>query len=324
MFNVLFAADNNFAPYLGVSVYSLLKNNHKDFDKINIYVLDKDISENNKIKILDIVNNYEFANLFFIKDEGINKILGAKVQANRALSSYSRLFTASLIDETIDKILYLDGDSIILGSFKELWEMDMQDYSCAGVLDVGPDYVKTAVGLNSDDIYINAGVLLINLKKWRDENTEDKFVDFIIKNNYNVYNNDQGILNAVLSDEILTIDPKFNLMSPFLERKYEDVIKWNGLHDYYDKKTIEDALKSPRFLHFVHFINGRPWFKETNHPCKELYLKYANETSFKNEVLVKDYRGLKYTFFFSLTKFLPFKLVCWIYKPYRSFFIKYF
>ena len=322
--NVLFASDDNFAPYLGVAIYSFLKNNHQDFRKINIHRLAKRISKENKTILEEIASPFGENNLIFIEDEGISKILGKKIQANRALSSFSRLFAASFLDETIEKVLYLDADSLILGSFKELWETNIENYYVAGVLDVGPDYVKTAVGLSKDVNYINAGVLLINLKKWRNEDVESKFIDFLEKNNMQVYNNDQGIINATLNDSILIVDPKFNLMSPFLEKDYDDVIKWNGLKNYYDKETIENAIKNPVFLHFVHFINGRPWFKDTKHPCKDLYLKYASETQYKNDVVVEDYRGLKYKLFFSLTNFLPYKLVCLIYRPYRDFFIKYF
>ena len=296
--NVLFASDDNFAPYLGVAIYSFLKNNHQDFRKINIHILAKRISKENKTILEEIASPFGENNLIFIEDEGISKILGKKIQANRALSSFSRLFAASFLDETIEKVLYLDADSLILGSFKELWETNIEN--------------------------LNAGVLLINLKKWRNEDVESKFIDFLEKNNMQVYNNDQGIINATLNDSILIVDPKFNLMSPFLEKDYDDVIKWNGLKNYYDKETIENAIKNPVFLHFVHFINGRPWFKDTKHPCKDLYLKYASETQYKNDVVVEDYRGLKYKLFFSLTNFLPYKLVCLIYRPYRDFFIKYF
>ena len=175
--NVLFASDDNFAPYLGVAIYSFLKNNHQDFRKINIHILAKRISKENKTILEEIASPFGENNLIFIEDEGISKILGKKIQANRALSSFSRLFAASFLDETIEKVLYLDADSLILGSFKELWETNIENYYVAGVLDVGPDYVKTAVGLSKDVNYINAGVLLINLKKWRNEDVESKFIE---------------------------------------------------------------------------------------------------------------------------------------------------
>lgn len=322
--DVLFASDNNFSPYLGVAIYSFLKNNSSDFKKIRMHILDKEISEENKKILTKITNDFECGELIFIKDKGISELLGKKVYGNRALSSFSRLFSASFLDKSIKKVLYLDADALILNSFKELWQTDIADYYCAGVLDVGPDYVKTAVGLSKDVKYINAGVLLINLEKWRNENIESKFIDFLEKHDMVVYNNDQGIINAVLNEKILIIHPKFNLMSPFLEKEYGEVVRWNGLKNYYSKEIIEEALENPVFLHFVHFINGRPWFKNTKHPCKNLYMKYAGETPYKNDVLVDDYRGFRYKFFFSLTKFLPFRVVTWIYKIYRDFLIKYF
>ena len=322
--NVLFASDDNFSPYLGVAIYSFLKNNSEDFIKINIYVLEKKISQKNKNIITSINDKFQNSNLFFIEDEGISKILGKKVHGNRALSTFSRLFATSFLDKSIKKVLYLDADALILNSFKDLWVKDISDYYCAGVLDVGPDYVKAAVGLDKDVNYINAGVLLINLEKWREENVETKFINFLEDYNMEVYNNDQGIINGTLYEKILIVHPKFNLMSPFLEKDYDDVIRWNGLENYYNKEIIREALDNPVFLHFVHFINGRPWFKNSKHPSRELYLEYASQTPYKNDVLVEDYRKFKYKIFFSLTEFLPYRLVCWIYRPYRSFFIKYF
>ena len=322
--DILLASDNNFSPYLGVAIYSFLKNNSSDFDRIRIHVLDKQISEENKKILNKISNDFECGELIFIKDKGISEFIGKKVYGNRASSSFSRLFSASFLDESIKKVLYIDADSLILNSFKELWQMDISNYYCGGVLDVGPDYVKTAVGLDKDCKYINAGVLLINLKKWREEDIESKFIDFLERHDMVVYNNDQGIINAVLNGKILIIHPKFNLMSPFLEKEYDEVIRWNGLRNYYSKEIIEEAVNNPVFLHFVHFINGRPWFKNTKHPCKNLYMRYASETPYKNNVLIDDYRGFRYKFFFTLTKFLPFKVVSEIYKIYRNFFIKYF
>ena len=322
--NVLYASDNNFSPYLGVSLFSLLKHNTVDFKEINVYVLAKNISNDNKNKLNEIYNQFDNSKLIFIEDKEISEIVGKKVYATRASSSFSRLFAASFLDESINKVLYLDADSLISGSFKELWEKDISDYYVAGVLDIGPDYVKTSVGLDNDVKYINAGVLLINLDKWREEDIESKFIKFLEDYEMNVYNNDQGIINGVLSDKILIVDPKFNLMSPFLEIDYDDVIRWNGLKNHYNKETIENALKNPVFLHFSAFMKGRPWFKGFNHPCSELYLGYANQTPFKDMMGMDDNRSFRYKFFFAFVNYVPFSVLCMIYKPYRDYFIKYF
>ncbi len=324
MFNVLFASDDNFASYLGVAIYSLLKHNNKDFEQINIFILEKNISLENKNKIEDISKNFKNSQIFFITDKGIENIIGNEVTANRALSSFSRLFAPSVLPEKINKVLYLDCDSLITGSFKELWTMDIENYACAGVLDGGPEYNKTSVGLTVESTYINAGVLLINLNKWRKDNIEKKFIDFLKNNDYNVYNNDQGIINGVLSNEILLVHPRYNLLSPFLEVSYEEVLMWNDIPEYYTKEILDDAIKNPVFIHFVQFLYGRPWYIETNHPSKKLYENYANETPFKDNIFIHDNRALKYRIFFSLINFLPYKALYWIYKPYKDYLIKYF
>lgn len=322
--HVLYASDDNFAPYLGVSLFSLLKHNCDDFKEVNVYVLAKEMSDSSKKRLNEISNQFNNTKLIFIEDKGISNMLGKTVHATRVSSSFSRLFAASFLDNSIDKVLYLDADSLIRGSFKELWETDISNYYVAGVLDIGPEYVKTSVGLDKDVKYINAGVLLINLDKWRKEDVESKFIKFLEDYNMEVYNNDQGIINGVLSDKILIVDPKFNLMSPFLEIDYDDVIKWNDLKNHYGKETIENALKNPVFLHFSAFMKGRPWFKGFKHPCSELYLEYANQTPFRDVIGMEDNRGFKYKFFFAFVNYVPFGVLCMIYKPYRDYFIKYF
>ena len=66
MLNVVFASDNNYAPFLGVAITSLIKNNQEDFDKINIFILDDEISEDNKKRLEKLTNNLHHS-LTFIK-----------------------------------------------------------------------------------------------------------------------------------------------------------------------------------------------------------------------------------------------------------------
>ena len=74
----------------------------------------------------------------------------------------------------LDKIIYLDCDSIIADSLEDLDNIDISDYYIAGVQDTVTNFFKTSIGLNKDDRYINAGMLVINLKKWREDKIEEK------------------------------------------------------------------------------------------------------------------------------------------------------
>ena len=142
--NFLLSSDNNYAPLLGVTIYSLLKNNQQDFNEINIHILDMGISKENKSKLNSICQNHECdVMLEFIKADNLEEILGIKIKATRALATYARLFSSSLLNDDISKIVYLDCDAIVVGSFKELLNINIDDYYCAGVLDAGPKYINS-------------------------------------------------------------------------------------------------------------------------------------------------------------------------------------
>ena len=322
--NFLLSSDDNYAPLLGVTVYSLLENNYNDFNEINIFVLDMGISKKNKSKLHSICQNFKTeVNLHFIKSDNIEGLFGIKIKATRALATYARLFSCTLLDDNIDKIIYLDCDAIVDGSFKELSKLNIDDYYCAGVLDAGPEYINSFLNLPEGNDHFNAGFLLINLKKWREDNLEDKFLDYVIENNGEVFHNDQGVINVICRDKILKIDPKYNLLSPFFEVDYYDVLKWYGMKKYYSREIVEDALKNPVFIHLTQFVHGRPWFTNaSNHPLRKQFDYYAVKTPFKNEVYVEDNRHLRGKLFSFTYRILPFSVICFMFSVFRFSLIK--
>ena len=322
--NLLFASDDNYAPLLGVTIQSLLDNNKNDFDEISMYVLDGGISTINKNKLYEIISKFNISvNLVYVEHDNINDVVGIDIKATRALSTYARLFVCSLLDESIDKIIYLDCDAIISGSLKELWNINISDYYFGAVLDACPKYVNTILNLPRDGEHYNAGLLLINLKKWREDNLEEKFLDFIIENDGKVFHNDQGILNVCCKGNILKLHPKFNILSPFFEVGYENVLKWYNITDYYTEELVIQALENPVFIHLTTFVNGRPWYLNAkNHPLREKFDYYAKKTPFSDEsIYVKDNRGFYGKFFSWAYKYLPYPVICFMFHFY-SFFIE--
>ena len=323
LMNVVYASDENYIPYLGVSLYSLLKNNNHDFDEIFVYILDTGIELKSKEKLEKLCCEYD-AKISFLDVENIESKIGLKIKSNMAISAYSRLFISSLVNEDVEKILYLDSDSLVEGSFKHIWDCDIDDYYCAGVLDTTLPFYKKSVGLSENDDYINSGFLFINLKKWRLDNVEEKFIDFITYYNGKVIHNDQGIINGTLHGKILIINPCYNLLSTFYEIPYDDVKKWYGLDDYYNKRIVENCVKYPIFVHFTNFIKGRPWFNNKKHPLYKEYKEYVLKSPFKDRVYITDDRSFKLKFFSFISNIFPLNIVSCFYKIYTKFFIKYF
>lgn len=276
--NVAYSSDDRYARHVGVSMLSLLKNN-KEFDEIYIYLIDNGISTENKEKLNDIAKDFN-RNLIYIAFADL--CFDLSTDNKYSLSSYARLFLSRIKD--IDKIIYLDCDSIIASSFIELWKMDISNYFVTGVQDNVSIFYKTSIGLEEDFKYINAGFMLINLEKWRTENMERKFLDFIAKHDGSVPHHDQGTINAVCKDSILILHPKYNVLPTIFSFSRDQIIKLNNNHTYYSQKEIDEAKNNPCFIHFTNGFFNRPWNKDSTHPLKNTYLEYLNESPWKGEL----------------------------------------
>lgn len=279
MLNVLFASDDNYVPFLSIAVISLLENNENEFDNINIYILDDDISDKNKSKIKNLIKEFN-CEITFIKTKKLDEldinIMTLERNLNiSSLTTYSRLFISNLLPKDIKKILYLDCDSLIVGSLKGFWDENIDDYYCAGILDCINTAIKEEFGFSKEDSYINAGVLLINLKKWREDNVEVKFLDFMAQNQHRFYQHDQGVINNVFKDKIKIVHPKYNLQIHFQSFDYDLSRKFNCMEtEYYSREIVEDAQKNPVFLHFCGSEYFRPWYNP-EHPYAELFREYT-------------------------------------------------
>lgn len=319
--NILFASDDNYAPLLGVAMYSLLENNEMDFDEIDFYILDGGISERNKSKIKSICEGFEIETpLKFIEYDNLEELLGIRIKATRPLSAFARLFAASLLPASVDRIIYIDCDGLIVGSLKEVWECDISGYDCGAVFDVILKYHNMQYGLPDDWRQYNSGFLLIDLKRWRDENLEEKFLNLIVERKGEVFHNDQGVINIVCRDRIYTLKPHYNIRSPLFEVGYYKFLHWYGNDEYYTKELVEDAIRHPVFIHLTQFVHGRPWFTNAqDHPLRETFDYYAQKTDFKDEIYIKDNRNFRGKFLSFTYKILPYSMVCWLFSIYRGY-----
>ena len=290
MLNVVFASDNNYVPFLSIALLSLLEHNENEFEEINIFILNDGIDENNKHKLEEIVFPFK-CNMTFINAKQLDEldinIMTIERNLNiSSLTNYSRLFISNLLPDNLDTVLYLDCDALIVGSLKDFWNEDISDYYCAGVLDCINTTIKKEFGFSKEDNYINTGVLLINLKKWREDQVEEKFIEFMINNQHRFYQHDQGIINNVFRDRIKIVDPRYNLQIHFQTFDYDLSRKFNCIEtEYYTREIVKEAQKNPVFLHFCGSEYFRPWYNP-EHPYAEQFKSYAKRVDCEN---VLDY-----------------------------------
>ena len=306
--NVLYTCDNNYIWLMGISVISLFENN-KDIHDLTVYLLGEGISEENKKVLHELGEQYE--RKIKIIDVPYFDIPNSLVSARWPLSAFTRLFSANLLPDEIEKILYLDCDTIINGSISELDKVDVSGKVFLGVKDcIGKKY-KENIGLKFNDAYINAGVLLINFKRLRKIDVAEKIDQYLQKFLYLINYADQDILNGTFKNEIGTLNPKYDVMTIEAVYSYNDIKLLRRPVNYYSEIEISEAVKKPIIIHYTTNMRTiRPWFSNSNHPFVEVFRKYLAMSPWKNKKLDDFKFKSRESWLIGLIQILPNKIAC--------------
>lgn len=289
--NILYASDDNYAEIMGTSIVSLLENN-KDIDDINIFIVQDQISENNQKKITELVSSYNRKATILDKPD-IRGMLGVELKTLRwSDSAFSRLFLKKLFgsNTTIDRILYLDCDVMIVDSLKQLYEMDIEGYLGAACLECMGNNHKKIIGRNPENNYLNSGVLLVNVKKWIKDDIDTLEGNFIKRYKGKIEYVDQGVINGTISDSFKIVSPRYNLTAMAYDMTYEEMQIYRKPSFGYSKEEWENALINPAIVHFTtSFLSIRPWYEGSKHPYAAKWMEYHEMTLWKKT----GYRVLK-------------------------------
>lgn len=305
--HIAYSSDNNYVPFLGTSLYSLLENNSSDFNSITIHILSNNISNSNK-EHLDAICKKFNANCVFYNMSDIEDRLEGIVIKTISISSYARLFLPEILPSDVDKIFYLDCDSIILDSFKDLWNLPMDNNLIFGVEDIIPTKFKEKMNMLTSDKYINAGMLPMNIELMRKESSFSKIMKFMKNYDGEIPHHDQGVINTLFHSRRKIIHPKYNCMTPFFLMNNLQLKTLYGMDDYYTQAELDEATTKPVFAHLTQSLITRPWFKGSKHPLTSKFLYYLGKTPWKDYKLLKDNRVFNVKVASVLFKMLPFNI----------------
>lgn len=277
--NILYTLNDKFVPQVSAGICSICENN-KDFKEINFYLISDGITEENKNKLKDFVKGYG-RNLTIKELGNIKKYIDFEFDTtgwNQIV--LARLILDIFLPEEIDKILYLDGDTIVRGNLQELWNTNIEEYIIGASIEPNVDKKrKKNLGLEFKPYY-NAGVLLINLKKWRNEKVGKKVLDYYKANKGKLFANDQDAINGALSEEIYTLSPTYNFCNNLYKYSYKFLTKLMKPVEYVKEDVFYKALENPIIIHYLG--EERPWRTGNKHKYKDDYFKYLNKTPWKN------------------------------------------
>ncbi|MBU1136121.1 MAG: glycosyltransferase family 8 protein [Nanoarchaeota archaeon] len=279
------ALDENFVIPTTVMLKSVVTNLNKN-KNLNIYLLEGGISDYFKNKILKSIKS-DRVSIKFIQINN-NIFEGFRIDAHFSKANYYRLLIPELLPKKIEKAIYLDSDLIVNHDINKLWEMDIKAYYALAVysrfMSQGlQNYEK--FGFKPEDKYFNSGVLVMNLKKWKEDKIVSKTLKFIKENNPRWV--DQDALNAIFNLNWKEINPKWNVTAPLFlafpelcDKKNEEryISSYNG-YPIKDKKRIKEIISNPYIIHFITSV--KPWIKGHNPPKRQLFYYYLDMTKWK-------------------------------------------
>lgn len=310
MFDIAIASDRNYLHLVSICVISLFETNQNEF--FHIHLLSNGIEPEELNPLQAIVNEYKWK-LSVYPIENLHERLTVDVPHTISITSYARLFAGSILPQAVDKVLYIDCDIMFNGPITELGGIDLGDCLVGGILDplISRTY-KKEIRIPKDEPYINAGILLIPLNRWRSEGMEQKFINYLIRRKGKVHHHDQGIINAVCAGRKKILPPQFNVMSNSICYPWRDLQKINT--PFYNREEYEAAIASPTIIHFTGAIFGRPWVEGCTHPYTKKFLQYKAMTSYKDIPLKPNNLSMLHRQESVFYRRLPF----WLFKVYMQ------
>ncbi len=211
---VFYAADDAYAPLLGVSLLSLISNAKKT-DRYKIHVIASNMSSENREKIASL----ERENVAVVFEDLENKLSAISdrlaIRDYYSASTYLRIFIANAFPE-YDKAIYIDSDTVVDRDLSEMFLTDVGDALVGAVqenvmlLPVFGEYSEKVLKIPRKK-YFNAGILTMNLKKMREIDLEARFVELLSERSFPVAQ-DQDYLNVLCKDQVYYFPYSWNLM----------------------------------------------------------------------------------------------------------------
>jgi len=276
---IVFSSNNNYMPYLGVAIRSLLsKISAEKYYKI--YVLHIHLTDENQEKLVLSVRNYKNVELECVNVS--KQIENLKLYSRNYFSEemYYRILIPDLFVK-YEKVIYLDCDLVVQTDIAKILDYDLGNNVIGAVKNFSGKsmikYEEETLKINSEN-YFNSGVLVFNNEKFKEEKIKDKCFE-ILAERLDLKYPDQDILNLVCLNKVFYLDREWNYT-------------WHQFHVTNDADKLQpdewskyiEVQKNPYIVHFTSGI--KPWSRPDK-SFSYLFWEHARQSDFYEEIIYK-------------------------------------
>jgi lipopolysaccharide biosynthesis glycosyltransferase len=207
---------------------------------------------------------------------------------------YIRLLMDDILPADLERLVYLDGDMLVESDLSQLYREDFAGATLMAVCDYGSSILRPELPVPGADAqqrksapYFNSGVLLINMKPWRDQRIGREVLDYVSKHKSEVRFPDQDWLNAVLFGKWKQLDLAWNA-------QVDNLINTTQLGktavDEEVRRRRDELLYHPKIQHYAG--RKKPWGPGRFKPVRERFIHYLHASRwFDTGDLIKFHAG---------------------------------
>lgn len=249
--NILFTINREYMEHVIDCIRSIVR--FPSDDGYDIYILHSDIQEQDQIYFRSQIENRNTTVHFQFVEPSFFAAFPESDRYPRLI--YYRIFAASLLPPDVDRILYLDGDTIVINPIDELYKTDFEGnyfLACTHVKKFLNKVNRYRLGMEEENAYINSGVMLMNLSELREKQNIKEIMTFVEKRKRYLALPDQDIITALYGNKTGILDTmKYNLSDRMISVYNADLS--------HRKIDLEWIRKNTVIIHY--YGKQKPWKK---------------------------------------------------------------
>lgn len=285
---VCYASSDFYARETGISMLGFLDNN-PDYVPDRIIILDYGILDHNKEKLNNIASRYGKI-IEYVDAKGIMEKVQEELHLSDfrgSLATYSRAFIDKLMPEYVEDVLYIDSDTVVVGSVNDIYTINMEDKCMAGIIHTGfydNHHSSELTLLNGNTKYFGCGVVLFNIRNWKKFGCFEMIAQTLaVKEDYPFA--DQTLINNAIPETLFQILPlQFNYTTHIYNPKWEKRMLLQG--GWYTSDEASYAINHPVVIHYPGSPFNRPWYSGCLSYRKNDYLYYKSMSPWRDEPLM--------------------------------------